>query len=241
MRDTQANPELADALAVIGMAGRFPGAEDVEGFWSNLRHGVHSIRFFGDAELEATGMPASQIGDPEYVKASGALEDRDRFDAAFFGFSPREAEMMDPQQRLFLETAWEAMENAGYVPGARASPWASTRRGASRATCCTTSGPARTSWRSAGVLQVATGPTAATSWPRAPRTSSTCAAPPSAVQTACSTSARGRPRGLPGAWLHGECDLALAGGVSVLRRRARGLPATSAGGIIVARRPLPRL
>jgi acyl transferase domain-containing protein/acyl carrier protein len=96
------------AVAVIGMAGRFPGAADVEGFWDNLRAGVHSITFF-DAEEGDT--------DPAFVRAAGALEGIDLFDAAFFGFSPRDAEMLDPQQRLFLETVWEALENAGHVPG----------------------------------------------------------------------------------------------------------------------------
>ncbi|MFL5381223.1 MAG: type I polyketide synthase, partial [Longimicrobiaceae bacterium] len=96
------------AVAVIGMAGRFPGAADVERFWENLRAGVHSITFFDAEEGES---------DPSYVRAAGVLEGIDRFDAAFFGFSPRDAEMLDPQQRLFLETAWEALENAGHVPG----------------------------------------------------------------------------------------------------------------------------
>jgi phthiocerol/phenolphthiocerol synthesis type-I polyketide synthase E len=96
------------AVAVIGMAGRFPGAADVERFWENLRDGVHSITFF-DAEDGET--------DPALVRAAGVLEDIDRFDAAFFGFSPRDAEMLDPQHRIFLETVWEALENAGHVPG----------------------------------------------------------------------------------------------------------------------------
>src|SRR5688500_7424102 len=96
------------AVAVIGMAGRFPGAADVERFWENLRAGVHSITFFDAEEGDA---------DSAYVRAAGVLEEVDRFDAAFFGFSPRDAEMLDPQQRLFLETAWEALENAGHVPG----------------------------------------------------------------------------------------------------------------------------
>ncbi|HEU4557571.1 MAG TPA: beta-ketoacyl synthase N-terminal-like domain-containing protein [Longimicrobium sp.] len=94
------------AVAVIGMAGRFPGAADVEQFWENLRAGVHSITFFDEGEA-----------DPAYVPAAGMLEGIDRFDAAFFGFSPRDAELLDPQQRLFLETVWEALENAGHVPG----------------------------------------------------------------------------------------------------------------------------
>jgi amino acid adenylation domain-containing protein len=105
------------AVAIIGMAGRFPGAPDVERFWSNLRDGVHSVTFFGREELEAAGMDPALLGDPAFVGAAGVLEGMDRFDAAFFGFNPREAEILDPQHRIFLETAWEALENAGYGPG----------------------------------------------------------------------------------------------------------------------------
>jgi acyl transferase domain-containing protein/acyl carrier protein len=104
-------------VAVVGMAGRFPGAPDVEAFWSNLRQGVPGIRFFGDDELRAAGVPPERLANPAYVRAGGVVDGIDRFDAEFFGFSPREAEAMDPQQRLMLETAWEALENAGYAPG----------------------------------------------------------------------------------------------------------------------------
>ncbi|MCP4699597.1 MAG: amino acid adenylation domain-containing protein, partial [Gammaproteobacteria bacterium] len=101
-------------IAIIGMAGRFPGAENVNAFWRNLRAGVESITFFSDEELLAEGIDPALLNNPDYVKANGILEDIELFDAAFFGFSPREAEIMDPQQRLFLECAWEAIENAGY-------------------------------------------------------------------------------------------------------------------------------
>jgi phthiocerol/phenolphthiocerol synthesis type-I polyketide synthase E len=104
-------------IAVIGMAGRFPGAADVEAFWSNLRQGVPGIRFFTDDELDAAGVSPERRADPAFVAAGGVLDGIDRFDAEFFGYSPREASAMDPQQRLLLETAWEALENAGYAPG----------------------------------------------------------------------------------------------------------------------------
>ncbi|HST58816.1 MAG TPA: amino acid adenylation domain-containing protein [Longimicrobium sp.] len=107
----------ADAVAIIGMAGRFPGAPDLDAFWSNLRDGVHSITFFDEDELRAAGASPALLRDPSYVRAAGVLEGADLFDASFFGFSPREAEILDPQHRLFLETAWEALENAGYAPG----------------------------------------------------------------------------------------------------------------------------
>lgn len=101
-------------IAVIGMSGRFPGARNLDEFWQNLLDGVESITFFEDRELEAAGIAPSLLRNPEYVKAKGVLEDAEWFDASFFGYTPREAETMDPQQRLFLECAWEALESAGY-------------------------------------------------------------------------------------------------------------------------------
>ncbi|HEX8694827.1 MAG TPA: beta-ketoacyl synthase N-terminal-like domain-containing protein [Longimicrobium sp.] len=105
------------AIAIVGMAGRFPGARDVDEFWSNLRGGVEGITFFTEEELRAAGVSPALLANPHYVRASGAVDGMELFDAAFFGFSPREAEVMDPQHRVFLETAWEALENAGHGPG----------------------------------------------------------------------------------------------------------------------------
>lgn len=101
-------------IAIIGMAGRFPGAKDIDLFWQNLREGVESIAFFSDEELLSSGVDSTLLNNPNYVKANAVLSDADRFDAEFFGFSPKEAEILDPQHRLFLESAWEALENAGY-------------------------------------------------------------------------------------------------------------------------------
>ncbi|HEX2209901.1 MAG TPA: type I polyketide synthase, partial [Longimicrobium sp.] len=118
---SQTNEPTGLEIAVVGMAGRFPGAPGVDALWANLRAGVESIRHFTDEELTAAGVPESLRTDPAYVPARGALAEVDRFDAAFFGFTPREAQVTDPQQRLFLEVAWEALEHAGYdaarVPG----------------------------------------------------------------------------------------------------------------------------
>jgi len=108
--------EAVEEIAVIGLAGRFPGARDLNQFWQNLRDGVESIIQFTDQELEAQGIPLEWLNSPNYVKVGTRLEDFDKFDAMFFGYSPREAENIDPQQRIFLETAWEALENAGYNP-----------------------------------------------------------------------------------------------------------------------------
>src|SRR5215217_1844179 len=106
--------DSAEAIAIIGMAGRFPGARTLEDFWQNLQNGVESISFFTDEELESTYLQPSALSDPNYVKAKAVLENVEMFDAAFFGFTPREAEITDPQHRIFLECAWEALENAGY-------------------------------------------------------------------------------------------------------------------------------
>lgn len=108
-------------IAIVGMAGRFPGAPDVDALWRNVRDGVESVATLGDEDLRARGVSAAALADPGYVKKGILLEDIDRFDADFFGYLPREAERIDPQQRLFLEAAWHAMEHAGYGGGTGAA------------------------------------------------------------------------------------------------------------------------
>ncbi|MDZ7967879.1 MAG: SDR family NAD(P)-dependent oxidoreductase [Nostoc sp. DedSLP03] len=108
------NLNIQEEIAVIGMAGRFPGAKDVNSFWQNIRDGVESISFFTDEELISAGIDPALLDQASYVKAGGVLEDVELFDASFFGFSPREAEITDPQHRHFLECVWESLENAGY-------------------------------------------------------------------------------------------------------------------------------
>ncbi len=103
-------------VAIIGMAGRFPGASDVGALWRNLASGTESVSHFSTEELRAAGVSPSDLDRADYVRAKGVLEGADGFDAAFFGIAPREAEVMDPQHRVFLETVWEAMESAGYDP-----------------------------------------------------------------------------------------------------------------------------
>ncbi|MCC5616010.1 SDR family NAD(P)-dependent oxidoreductase [Nostoc sp. CHAB 5836] len=103
-----------DEIAIIGINGRFPGANNVDKFWENLRDGVESISHFTDEELLASGIEPTLLNDPNYVKASSIVEGIELFDAAFFGYTPREAEITDPQHRIFLESAWEALESAGY-------------------------------------------------------------------------------------------------------------------------------
>ncbi|MFJ1586523.1 beta-ketoacyl synthase N-terminal-like domain-containing protein [Streptomyces sp. NPDC088197] len=107
--------ELDRRIAIVGMAGRFPGAGDVAGFWRNLCEGVESIRFFTPEELIEAGVDPDMVQDPEYVPARAVLDDISGFDAGFFGMSPRMAALTDPQQRLFLEVCWEGLEHAGYA------------------------------------------------------------------------------------------------------------------------------
>jgi acyl transferase domain-containing protein/thioesterase domain-containing protein len=103
-------------IAVVGMAGRFAGARNLDEYWRNLRDGVESLTRFTEEELLAAGVKPSQLRDPHYVPVGAVLPDMEMFDAAFFGFSPREAAIMDPQHRHFLECSWEALENAGHTP-----------------------------------------------------------------------------------------------------------------------------
>ncbi len=111
------NAEL-EGIAVIGMAGRFPGADDLDELWRNLCGGVESITFWSKDELAAAGVAPALLDDPRYVRAAGVLKDIERFDAPLFGFSPREADLLDPQHRIFLETCWQALEVAGYESSA---------------------------------------------------------------------------------------------------------------------------
>jgi acyl transferase domain-containing protein len=107
-----------EGVAIVGVHGRFPGAESAEEFWANLVAGRETVSFFDDAELTAAGLdPAVLRRSGAYVPARGVLKDAESFDAAFFGIHPKEAEVMDPQHRVFLEACWEALERAGYAPG----------------------------------------------------------------------------------------------------------------------------
>jgi phthiocerol/phenolphthiocerol synthesis type-I polyketide synthase E len=108
--------EGPEAVAVVGMACRFPGAENVDAFWRNLRAGVGSISTFTVPELREAGVDAALLAHPDFVPAFGTVEGADLFDADFFELNPREAELMDPQHRLFLEQAWAALEHAGCDP-----------------------------------------------------------------------------------------------------------------------------
>src|SRR3954467_10209186 len=111
------SPESPESIAIIGMAGRFPQAKNLEEFWRNLREGKECISFFKDEPIQWLPIEhPPKPDDPRYVRARAALEKPEWFDAAFFGMNPKEAEIMDPQHRVFLECAWEALEDAGCNP-----------------------------------------------------------------------------------------------------------------------------
>jgi acyl transferase domain-containing protein len=116
-RHTQYEGDAGLAVAIVGMAVRMPGADSVERFWRLLREGVEAITFFSDDALKELGVEPGWLANPNFVRAAPALERPGRFDAAFFGYAPREAELLDPQHRVFLECAWKALEHAGYAPG----------------------------------------------------------------------------------------------------------------------------
>lgn len=103
-------------IAIVGMAVRVPGASDPDQYWKNLRDGVESVQFYSDEELTARGVRPEQLKNPHYVKAGAPLDDVAGFDPEFFGFSPKEAGILDPQHRQFYECAWEGLERAGHVP-----------------------------------------------------------------------------------------------------------------------------
>ncbi len=114
MKNNLEASEIFHEIAIVSINGRFPKAKNLEEFWQNLENGVESISVFSDIELESAGVDKSTLNNPNYVKANAELEDVELFDASFFNYSPRAAELIDPQQRLFLEVAWEALESAGY-------------------------------------------------------------------------------------------------------------------------------
>ncbi|HWA37738.1 MAG TPA: beta-ketoacyl synthase N-terminal-like domain-containing protein, partial [Burkholderiales bacterium] len=109
-------------IAIVGMAARVTGARNIDEFWRNLRDGVESIRACTDEELLAEGESPEMLRKPNYVRATAPLPDMEMFDGEFFGFSPKESAIMDPQHRHFLECAWEALENAGHPPERFAGP-----------------------------------------------------------------------------------------------------------------------
>lgn len=202
-----------EPIAVIAVAGKFPGASNVEELWRLLCEGKEAVRAFSDDELLKAGVDAELLSNPHYVKAGTLLEDADKFDASFFGFNMREAEITDPQHRLFLEVAHEAIERAGYDPqnyeglvgvfagAAMSTYWANNLRGSAMVS------------QSTNPLQLLIGndkdfvPTRV-SYKLGLR------GPSVNVQSACSTSLVAVHLACQ-SLLEGACDMAIAGGVSV--------------------------
>ena len=114
--DTDLDDLDAGSIAIVGLAGRFPSASSAAELWSLLRDGKEATQWLGDEELRAAGVSSADLEDPAYVRASLVLPDMEMFDAEFFGFSKRDAAILDPQHRHFLECAWEALEDAGHLP-----------------------------------------------------------------------------------------------------------------------------
>jgi amino acid adenylation domain-containing protein len=210
-------------IAIIGMAGRFPGASDVEKLWENLVAGIESVTFFRREELEAAGIDPALLDDPAYVPARAAIEGAELFDAGLFGYTPREAEIMDPQQRLLLECAWEALEHAGHDP--RRNPGLTgVYVGSGLNTYLLFNLAAnREVLKSVGNFQTMLGNGIDFV---APRLSYKLGlrGPSLTVQTSCSSSLVAVHLAVQ-SLLNGECDLALAGGVRVSVPRPGGYQA----------------
>lgn len=200
------------AFAIVGMVCRFPGARNVEEFWQNLQAGIESITDLSDEELRAAGIGDELLASPDYVKRGSVLADVDLFDARFFDISAREAELIDPQQRVFLECAWEALENAGYA--ARTYPgkiglYAGNSANLYVLNLLTDENPLHS--RDAAPVLFANGNDFLTT-----RVSYklNLTGPSVTVQTACSTSLVAVHMACR-ALLNHECDMAMAGGITI--------------------------
>jgi len=201
------------AVAIIGLAGRFPGARNVAEYWQNLCAGVESISLASDEELLAAGVPAALVKNPLYQRAGGVVEGAETFDASFFGFGAREAEIIDPQQRVFLECAWEALEDAGCDPRIHTEPI-----GVFAGSGMNTYGVVNLFsnpeiLESVGPYQVMLGNDKDFLATRVAYKLN-LKGPAINVQTACSTSLVAVQMGFE-SLLRGECEMALAGGVSI--------------------------
>lgn len=210
-----------ERIAILGMSGRFPGAASTEELWRRLCLGEECITFFSRQELLAAGVPPEQLDDPAYVGARGVLDDVAGFDAELFGLTANEAAVMDPQQRIFLECAWEALEGAGYAgepAGRRVSVFAGSSEGLYRFHNLR-AGDAEVVQR-VGALQASLlNDRDLLPMQVAYRLGLTGVA--ANVQSACSTSLLALHLAAQ-SLLAGECDLALAGGVAIVIPQTRG-------------------
>ena len=199
-------------IAIVGMAGRFPGARDLAELWRNLRGGVEAVRFPEPEDLLARGLDPARLADPSWVKAVSQMDGFDCFDDLFFGVNPREAELMDPQHRVLLECAWEALESAGYDPqqiAGRVGVWA----GATLSTYLLFHLVGNPLAAGADPLQVVLG-NASDALATRISYKLNLRGPSHSVQCACSTSLVAVHAACQ-SLLNEECDMALAGGVSI--------------------------
>jgi len=201
-----------DQVAIIGMACRFPGARDIAQFWSNLVNGVDTISRLSAEDLIGAGLDPALLDDPSFVPRAGMIGDADCFDAAFFGFNPHEAALLDPQHRVFLECAWHAFEDAGYDPDRCAARTAVFAGAGVPEHLLHLSNSANVDQRADGVMLI----TSNDKDYLATRLSyklNLCG-PSITVQTACSTSLVAVAMGMT-SLLGYQCDMALAGGVAI--------------------------
>jgi amino acid adenylation domain-containing protein/non-ribosomal peptide synthase protein (TIGR01720 family) len=213
-------PVRPDAIAVIGYACRVPGADSAAGLWENVLAGVESIRRLTGAELALSGVDPREAANPAYVRAKGVLEHADCFDAALFGISPREAALMDPQHRVMLECAWEALEHGGHGaprPGARVAVYAGV---ALNSYLLRNVFPHRNAVASEGELALMVG-NDKDFVPTRISYQFGFTGPSVNVQTACSTSLVAVQMACQ-ALLTRQCDMALAGGAAVTVPLAHG-------------------
>ncbi|HEY0753747.1 MAG TPA: beta-ketoacyl synthase N-terminal-like domain-containing protein [Ktedonobacteraceae bacterium] len=206
-------------LAITGMACRFPGADSLEAFWHNLCQGKETLAAFTEEELLAAGIEPATLRQPGYVKSRGTLSNVEQFDAGFFGYSPREAEIMDPQQRVFLECAWEAFEDANCD--------VQTYQGQ----IGVFAGSAMSSYLFANLYPVYQSSTLSNRavmmgnekdyLPARVSYKLNLSGPSMSVNTACSTSLVALHLACQ-SLLHGECDMALAGGISLAIPQVQG-------------------
>ncbi|MDM5297138.1 SDR family NAD(P)-dependent oxidoreductase [Bacillus pumilus] len=217
MSDQEQWTESGLEIAVVGLAGTFPGAPDVQTFWENVSQGKESVTFFTDEELKAAGVDEKLFKRSDYVKAKPYLQDAASFDADFFGYSPREAAIMDPQIRLMHECTWHALEDAGYEPE-RYDGLIGLYAGAS----------SNLSWmgqhlssleKNEDVFQIMH--LNDSSFASRIAYKLNLKGPSVSVQTACSTSLVAIHMACQGL-IGGECDLALAGGVTLHQPQITG-------------------
>jgi acyl transferase domain-containing protein/glutamate-1-semialdehyde aminotransferase len=227
MTNLGANTTL-DGVAIIGMTGRFPGARNIGEFWRNLLAGVESISHFEPRELETSVLEDSSAReDPRYVPARGILDGIELFDAEFFGINPKEAQTLDPQQRLFLEAAWEALERAGYDPAATGGSVGVFAGMSNNSYFAANLKEHRDLIDLVGALQTMMGNEKDY---LATRVSYKLdlKGPSVTVQTACSTSLVAVCQAVQSLLAY-QCDMALAGGVSIMLPQRRGYVWTDGG------------